>query len=185
MIQKDQPTAFEQTQRWLLNQKWLAVVVLVGIIIVGVASFTEALTTIGAFAKSLIPGRQKNLEDDPNSQVGDRPDLTVVAIEHPIWNNDLRRSEINVRVKNVGRVAAGSTKVMIYDSSTENPVTKSRYEAFADVAALKPGDERTVQLTLPYWVLNPNAELRAIVDPDHSIYETSEENNEKFFHEPG
>lgn len=86
---------------WLKNNKWTSVFILVGVCIVGIGTFTGALSEIRAFVLSLVEKRPPLHERIPEDQVplkftyASDTRLGICEIMYSSW-----RSQLDVRVRN-------------------------------------------------------------------------------------
>jgi hypothetical protein len=112
------------------------------------------------------------------------PDLVVVSIEKPTWDESNKRTVIRAVIKNIGTASAGPTIARVIDPSTHQP-TGAPYNAIADTPALAPGASVTVVFYLPYWVYNPDASLEVTADYKDMVQECNENNNTRVFSDIG
>lgn len=111
------------------------------------------------------------------------PDLIVEAIERPEWDSQNNRSVIRATIRNIGGVPAGPTVAQVVDLSPHAGALATK--ADAPTSALAPGDTATVTFFLPYWVYDPNADLKVTADYKNEISECNEDNNVKELHDLG
>jgi hypothetical protein len=54
MTNEKKPTRLDELKNWILNNRYLAIIILIGVVIISLASFTNALRDIWDFAKSVF-----------------------------------------------------------------------------------------------------------------------------------
>ena len=104
-------------------------------------------------------------------------DLIVTSIASPSWDPVVGRTILNVTIRNVG---AQATDQRIYVSFNDG-----RSQQAVITNPLGGGEARSVTLTVPYWVYQPDANFRITVDPVRKIPECNEQNNFRDFRSIG
>lgn len=113
------------------------------------------------------------------------PDLVVVDIEKPVWDQNGHQSIIRATIKNIGNAPAPDSLARVIDPSTLQSPGGAPYNAVANTPSLAPGASISVTFTLPYWVFNPDATLEVTADYKNMVTECDENNNTKRYEEKG
>lgn len=108
----------------------------------------------------------------------------MASVVRPTWDSTNHRSEIRVKISNIGKGSAGRTLAQLTDPSTpqssgHNPVDVK------ETPALEPGGVAVVTFYLNYAVFNPNASLRVTASYNNQLAECNETNNVKKYEEGG
>ncbi|WP_027330419.1 CARDB domain-containing protein [Marinimicrobium agarilyticum] len=106
----------------------------------------------------------------PKENTCKQPDLVVVNIADPVWDNTNGGSLVDVTVSNIGGSAAGTFYTRVIDPATNANDIQS-------VSSLAAGASVTLTFTFNYWLFDPDAELDATADYKGHIEECNEKNN--------
>ena len=92
---------------------------------------------------------------------------------------------MKVKVQNTGNTASIPTNLALVIFADE-AASVPELHIQSTVPALKPNEERTLTIQLPgYWIYDPDANFKIILDYDDNIQESDEKDNERTYSERG
>lgn len=103
-----------------------------------------------------------------------------------LYDEESNGTVIHFQIKNEGNIPSIETNLeMEIDNSDEYEGAKLMYIQ-KSIPAIPPNETIELKLVLPdYWIYDPNADFKIILDYDNNIIESDEKNNIVSFHEFG
>jgi hypothetical protein len=134
-----------------------------------------------------------------------KPDLIILRIEPPIWNDStrifigiqnigdavsspvlLKVWDIDASVEEAKKLGATTKQLWIFQENTERASDgqfdyDDYFEVFKEIPAIKPHEIIRVEVNCKHWIYDSNCEIGAFIDCKEVLKEKREDNNKSYF----